>query len=106
MDGASGSDYRSDFDIALHLQRAGKHDCFGINGVDTQDAIGRTELGQQPAGVIDPAGTHQGVEQRLIIAAVGVVSQKPAEAIGARTLVLDETFGQVHEDLAPATKPD
>src|SRR5690606_25613183 len=65
--------------------------------------IGRPELVEQPAGVVDTAILDQRIEQRLVVAALRMVAQEPAEAFGAGTLVLDEVAGQVHGD-APVGK--
>lgn len=69
------------FDVATHLDRTCIDKGVGIDAVDDEDSVCRTELVHQPAGIVGAAVCNQFVEQFLVISAFSVMAKEPAEAV-------------------------
>ncbi|WP_353618841.1 hypothetical protein [Paenacidovorax monticola] len=95
-DGMPRAQRGGDAQLAAHDDRAREHEHIGIEVIEYEFGVGRPELVEQPAGVVDPAVAHERVEQLLVVAARVAVSDEPAEAIGAGALGFDEVFGEFH----------
>ena len=92
----AGAQQAADLDIALDLQAAREHDGIGLQVLQGQHRVGGAELLQQPAGVLHPAGLHQGVERLLVAGAILDVAHEPAETVGTGVLGAQEAFRQFH----------
>lgn len=83
---AAGANNRVNIDFATHLDRARIDEGFRRDGIDHENGIDRSELIQQPAGVVDASVSDEGVDHALVLGRALEAPGKPAVAAGTGAL--------------------
>lgn len=93
---AADAQHAVHLDRAMHQQTAGEHDSLRFQRIDFKHRLGRPELIHQPAGIRNPPGCHERIEQRLVVGAFLKMAHEPAETIGTGIFLPDKLTRDIH----------